>query len=343
MAFQNSTLNAKRSRTAFTLVELLVVIAIIGILVALLLPAVQQAREAARRIQCANNLKQIGLAALNFESANRQFPAGSTSVGTNISGPYYSTWTVDLLPYIEEQAVHDLWDPLRPFSDRRSVENTQLRETFVTGYTCPSDINTNVLNRPESGPGSAANWAPSSYRAMSGHSLGQNGDHYWDNPKASLNQHANAMDEGWQGVMHVTIDHTAGTGANEPRNYRQLKPVKIRQIKDGTSKTFLVGEYHTLTMQRRRSFWAYAYTSYNQSSAFFESRTLIGDFEKCQAIGGGGAHTCKRGWGSLHGGSLIQFVYSDGSVHPVTPSVDAELFVYTATIKNGEIGSVTNE
>src|SRR5690606_12375535 len=95
-------------RLGFTLVELLVVIAIIGILVALLLPAVQAAREAARRIQCANNLKQIGLALLNYESTHNVFPyaAGTTANQAGQSATYWS-WSALLLPYLEQAAAHN--------------------------------------------------------------------------------------------------------------------------------------------------------------------------------------------------------------------------------------------
>jgi len=96
-----------RAARGFTLVELLVVIAIIGILIALLLPAVQSARESARRTQCANNLKQIGLALLNYETAQREFPPGGLHTA---QGGYGHSWWVRILPYIEQRAVYDKFD-----------------------------------------------------------------------------------------------------------------------------------------------------------------------------------------------------------------------------------------
>src|SRR6188474_719745 len=92
-----------RSRRAFTLIELLVVIAIIGILIALLLPAVQQAREAARRSQCQNNLKQIALAIHNFEDSKKTLPSSRL-------GPQHATWFVQILPYMEQSNLYAMWD-----------------------------------------------------------------------------------------------------------------------------------------------------------------------------------------------------------------------------------------
>ncbi|TWT32505.1 putative major pilin subunit [Posidoniimonas corsicana] len=312
-------------RRGFTLVELLVVIAIIGVLIALLLPAVQSAREAARRGQCANNLKQIGLGALNFESSYDRLPAGSTTASaSSIGGPYLSTWTVDILPYMEEQPLYDRWDQSVGFVH---ANNRQLRETIVTAYTCPSDIEIGTLANPESGPLTSQPWAPGSYRAMSGHSLGQSSEHYWDDPRSQLKSNESSMPRWSRGMMHCVVDG--------PGDYRKLHAVKVSQVTDGLSKTLLVGEYHTLTRQPRRTFWAYAYTSYNQSSAFVESRTLTPDYDRCVEIGGGGVHTCKRSWGSLHAGGMIQFVHGDGSVHGVHPDIDINLFA--------EMGSIASE
>lgn len=335
-----------KSRHAFTLVELLVVIAIIGILVALLLPAVQKAREAAQRIQCANQMRQIGLACLNYESGNRAFPAGSTAEKASaIGGPYWSTWSVDILPYLEEQATYDQWDQTVDFNaggGRRGPGNQFIREYQVAAYTCPTDIVLpNNMEKPESGPGSGQNHATGSYRAVSGHSLGVSGDHFWDNPKGHTGAYTKPdrrgtapMPDGWRGVMHVILK-------NPDSGDRKTRQTRMRDIKDGTTKTFLVGEYHTKTKPNRRSFWSYAYTSYNQSSTFFQSRTLLADYEGCYAIPGVGDHTCKRAFGSLHTG-VIQFVLADGSVHPVTTDIDVDLFAAAGSIKNGEIGNFSN-
>src|SRR5438270_10217580 len=101
------------ARTGFTLVELLVVIAIIGILVALLLPAIQAAREAARRSQCQNHLKQIGLALQNYHTARNHFPKGFVSTGSGAIEAW--AWSTFLLPYLEEQAIFDQMRPAEEY------------------------------------------------------------------------------------------------------------------------------------------------------------------------------------------------------------------------------------
>src|SRR5262245_2940672 len=104
---RNSHSRCGKLSAGFTLVELLVVIAIIGILVALLLPAIQAAREAARRTQCLNNVKQLALACLNFDSSRKHLP-----VGLQIHDPPSfadTTFFIELLPYVEQTALHDRW------------------------------------------------------------------------------------------------------------------------------------------------------------------------------------------------------------------------------------------
>src|SRR5213076_82519 len=98
------------TRRAFTLVELLVVIAIIGVLVALLLPAVQMAREAARRTQCANHLKQLGLASQNFNDVRGTLPPTRVSNDSTDANQNFLTWAILLLPYVEQQNYFSQWD-----------------------------------------------------------------------------------------------------------------------------------------------------------------------------------------------------------------------------------------
>lgn len=131
-----------RRPLGFTLVELLVVIAIIGVLVALLLPAVQQAREAARRIQCSNNLKQLGLAMHNYHDTFQQFPyAQYNDVRGNRSHPNRGTWYPTMLPFVEQVA---LYDRLKPFFGTNAAPDwatLEIRSTIVEGMVCPSDPN----------------------------------------------------------------------------------------------------------------------------------------------------------------------------------------------------------
>lgn len=122
--------NRRGSRSGFTLVELLVVIAIIGVLVALLLPAVQSAREAARRMQCSNNLKQVALAVHNYHDVHRFLPPASTNA--TLSG---SSGFAAILPYLEQTSIYTLYD----FSKGNSESvNLQAVSQRIKTYVCPS-------------------------------------------------------------------------------------------------------------------------------------------------------------------------------------------------------------
>jgi len=147
------------------LVELLVVIAIIGILVGLLLPAVQAAREAARRMQCSNNLKQFGLAMHNYESAIRRFPASfyrawPTSMGGTFGTPGWG-WGTMILPYLEQNALYNSLDVGTARLDVRIPAIKQLGQTRLPGFRCPSDSG-EALNA------NRANFATSNYIAVFG-------------------------------------------------------------------------------------------------------------------------------------------------------------------------------
>jgi prepilin-type N-terminal cleavage/methylation domain-containing protein len=121
-------------RSGFTLVELLVVIAIIGILVALLLPAVQSARESARRTQCVNNLKQLALGIHNFEGARRHVPHGS-GVCCTPTGP---NWCVSIFPYIEQQNTFDALS-LDVSQGLKNAVNATIVQKIIPTFICPSD------------------------------------------------------------------------------------------------------------------------------------------------------------------------------------------------------------
>ncbi len=124
-----------RKFSAFTLVELLVVIAIIGILIAMLLPAVQSVREAARRTQCQNNLKQLGLACLNYESARQHLPPGVTDDDSYLVDAMH-TGFVYLLPYLEQASLYDQFDLT---TDWKSANNAPLANNVLPGLLCRSN------------------------------------------------------------------------------------------------------------------------------------------------------------------------------------------------------------
>ncbi len=166
-AFPQNRLN----RAGFTLVELLVVIAIIGVLVSLLFPAVQGIREAARRTQCLNNLKQLGLALHNFESAHRVFPAsGWTMVGPGNPNGKYMGWRPIILPFLEQGALADLYDPKLNWWESTNAVSAAVP---VPGFECPSvpsreDVLSAVAKSPRPAMTFSNPIAPTDYEAIQG-------------------------------------------------------------------------------------------------------------------------------------------------------------------------------
>lgn len=320
------TAKLARRRSGFTLIELLVVVAIIGVLVALLLPAVQQARESARASECVNHLRQLGLSVHSYHEVHRSFPPGNITLSEGLCMPAGSTtgypsqsginWAICLLPYIGEQA---LFESYQPGEFNESTVNSTTRGTTIALFTCPSDIETDRLAIPGSGPGGLfalkLNYRPGSYRAVTGKS---DGTQFIDSAEFTN------YPLSWRGAMHTV-------------GIRGLGVETMGQVMDGASNTLLIGESTTVTRRQYRTFWAYSFAHYSMSSATPQQRTLLGDYDRCAAVPEYGfSQPCKRGWGSLHP-SGINFLRVDGSVTNLSPNVSMELFTALATIAGGEL------
>lgn len=235
-----------RSR-AFTLVELLVVIAIIGILVALLLPAIQAAREAARRNQCQNNLKQVGLACLNFESSQKAFPSGGwgfnwtgdPDMGLGEKQP--GGWIYSILAFIEDATVFRVGAGLP--AAQKSAAMIQQKTTPIASFYCPSRRPVGLSYGPEGSinadavPGGFV--AKSDYAANGGSFSPIDGVPVPWQGGPTLPCLRTFPDCEWGGFTRekLTSGPPAMDGVVIPRF-----PVKLRQITDGNSKTMLCGE-----------------------------------------------------------------------------------------------------
>ncbi len=324
----------------FTLVELLVVIAIIGILVALLLPAIQAAREAARRTQCQSNMKQIGLAILNYASAHAdELPPGGITNGPCCSKRSKESWSISILPFLELQNLYDQYH-FDEFNE--SKVNWPVLQQIVPVYLCPSDEDTQTLERPESGPGSSILMARGSYRANTGRCGDPPGGH-WDSPSETNSfGRIPGTRASWKGPFHATGTPRRGI-------YENVTTIpKLKQVTDGLSNTLFTGEGTSQSTKssepvliqatiRRRTFWAYTYTSYNKSCVFPQTRTMLFDFGRCVEVSGpGGSNPCKRAWGSLHPGGL-HFNFGDGSVRFLDTSIDMQVFASMATMAGEEL------
>ncbi|MBX3435066.1 MAG: DUF1559 domain-containing protein [Pirellulales bacterium] len=342
--------SVSRTRRGFTLVELLVVIAIIGVLVALLLPAVQAARDAARRMQCTNNLKQIGLAMQNHHSAKNAFPPGKIALGNeNTASNVWENWAVCLLPYMEQQTLADAYD----FNLQNSHADHQLvAQTQLSSMSCPADSNQQNLVQPASGSSGGYEWAPGSYKGNMGRgaiTTAQSGTAgFFNDFRVQVGDGVDHVPWHWRGPLHVvttpknpypaqrTILASRGTSSELKHS---LQPEGIKNVTDGTSNTLMVGEYATITRPQRSALWAYSFFGYNMGTIIPEIGNLpfAPDFDLCEAtLEGISKAPCQRVFSSVHSGGVMNFLFCDGSVHGISNSADVYVLADMSTIEGGE-------
>jgi prepilin-type N-terminal cleavage/methylation domain-containing protein/prepilin-type processing-associated H-X9-DG protein len=341
-----------RSHRGFTLIELLVVIAIIAILIGLLLPAVQKVREAANRMKCSNNLKQLGLAAHGYHDAYQTFPLGlELNAGATTA---QSTFLIRLLPYIEQANLYNQWD-FTTFANNVTSGRTA---TMVPIFVCPSDVfaqNPFTLNATPvvfspaqtasgnpvaglfSGSSYAGNYGTGSYyTSFSGFPIKPNGIFFMTGPGVEMN---NTNVPG--GKLHVLAD-----------NHQNLPPVKLTGIPDGTSNTLMMGEknhndplFDTWTAANsglkmyQVSVWAWG--GGRKGSAMLFCSSVVPINTTIQSLGGGTNvinNQDKRfnAWGSNHTGGA-NFVLADGSVRFIADSIAQQTLAALSTRDGGEV------
>ncbi len=321
-AFHHPPSTIQNPKSGFTLVELLVVIAIIGILIALLLPAVQAAREAARRLQCANNLKQMGLALHNYHSAHRTFPPG----GITSNGLGY---IVMLLPYLEQKALYDGFDFsageywIRP-EGSSSTSNGKIEHSLnrLDMILCPSSSEDQSNLRP-SGTRFPERVPPNSNGVdpFTTHYYGIMGP-LGTNPMT---------DQSYAAEGSTTATH--GRMATQGVLYKDSR-VRLEDVTDGTSNTFALGEIS----------WN-AYLAYR---TWIRGSTLNGTAQgTCKnvldPINAGLPYKFNDGaFGSQHPGGA-QFALCDGSVTFVSETINHAVFLATASRNGGEVHTLHSQ
>jgi prepilin-type N-terminal cleavage/methylation domain-containing protein len=296
--------NRRCRKDAFTLVELLVVIAIIGILVALLLPAIQAAREAARRSQCVNNFKQTCLALHNYAVAHNSFPPGDqyfdpVCYPEDKAFNMGKGWGMSILPYVEEDSIDSAFRKQDPgaYPGVYSVNNIKLGTNRIAAYVCPSDPQDESIN---------VGTNPNNGKPIL----------WWKVNIAGVADSRTA----WSDNLQCPKVDADGTLMNK-------KAIQIAKITDGTSKTFMLGE---VTGGELGSNAGWVWVHFDVASPFWGINGV-------GTIPGTGVYqrTGDDGFSSFHP-SGCHFALSDGSVQFVNDSIDATVLEAYCTRAGGE-------
>jgi len=319
-----------RSRSlqpAFTLVELLVVIAIIGILVALLLPAIQSAREASLRNACANNLKQLGLAAQNHLEGQKFFPTsgwgykwvGDPDRGFGVKQP--GGWVYNILPYIEEGILHDRGKGQSAAAKKQAAY--EVTRTPLSALICPSRRTTKLYPH---NPTTLVQNVP--YNSLQTADVAKT-DYAINFGSVFVNPTAGPASEAASTTYKNYCDLLKVNGISAAHS-----EIKLRQLSDGTSKTYFVGEkYVRMDLVEDAQGGGDSqcmYTGYNEDSGRWAH---IQPYDAQNAATD--PPTSANLFGSQHTG-ICQFVFADGTVHPISVEIDLVVHKALATRAGGE-------
>ncbi|MBE6427583.1 MAG: DUF1559 domain-containing protein [Planctomycetaceae bacterium] len=322
------------SKKGFTLVELLVVIAIIGMLVGLLLPAVQQAREAARQMQCNNNLKQLGLASLNHESTAGILPSGgwwwyfTGDPDAGFGKEQMGGWHYCVLPFLEQNALFQLGaDGDRFSSGSPQMENAKTRcETPLSSFLCPS--RRTVKQYPTSG----AVYPVNASRMTMGNKTDYvgncgNGTGKLDGPTSVAAGKDLTLNKKWRDT------HSASKGVIFSRS-----SITLGMVRDGTSNTYLCGEKYLMPEH---------YEYGNKDGQDNESAFIGADFDVMRASYEQPAqdrsnyNSSSSRFGSPHAGSF-GMTLCDGSAQRISYSIDLEAHQNLSYRADGQVAQLPN-
>ena len=339
---QRRLASVKHCRGAFTLVELLVVIAIIGVLVALLLPAVQAAREAARRSQCQNNLKQLALACIEHHDAKKHFPSsgwgwrwtGDGDLGSGKEQP--GSWCYNILPYIEQSALHRL----PADGNEGSITAAQragaakMEVAPVATFNCPTRRPASAFAINPTYPYQENNSDVCSVVARSDYA-GNAGLPDWNRDKPNdpqLGSGQSANGSGAPGSIPIPANYKWPDFEHLEGVLYATSEVEIRQISDGTSNTYLVGEkYVNADAYLDGSDYTdteSVYTGNNDDSLRNSAELPLQDTPRL-------GWDAQRSFGSAHA-TIWQMAMCDGSVHTLTYDIDALVHHQNASRAGGE-------